>query len=758
MDYKDYAEEYYDCIDKLKRRSFLTVINALYNIDVRFPELGLRSEIESIDDSYAMMMKYWADGIDDPHLNSVSESLINRMYRMLSDFRIHINCKYIPQFANAYTVGKKHEYDELFAMLEKTLADQVLLELAPHQERESRAKTLSETYFNTLEMLFSKIWTSTTWNQALADDMEHRLLGGMLDSVACQTIVSALMLSLQCVFDPRKFRLLVNIYRKSTDNDVRQRALVAWALTLRNDLADLFPEIKAIVDNVVDDEETCNELVELNMQLFFCSRAVADNSVIQKEIMPDIINNSNIRATTDGIIEEEEDELENILHPEAQEEKMERLEESVERMKNMIKEGVDIYYGGFARTKVLPFFSRAINWFIPFYDNHPQVRDIMNNDDYRPFLSTILNHGAFCDSDKYSFLLAFSQIIRRVPESILGMMKSGELRDAMDFMPDDNSASYVRRMYVQSLYRFFMLYSGRQLLDSPFEMKDWQSSIDLGTSELPCEILANSMLHSTRMESRMTEMAAFYVKKGALEYADRVLNNVSREQQGYNYWILKGKIGENYWMQSHKKGQDLRPWPLESYSRAESLADTHPDVPATAAIARLSFAAGYYDRALEAFTELLGVKETRNRLLGWCASLVNLGRESEALNTLFKLNLENPERDDINRVLARALTATGKYRQAHKLYEKLCSGDGADKTDWLNHAFCYWAEGNRRKAAECLYKSLGTTHDDDASEDDFSRVQSLLYPEIEFLDRLGIGSDERKLMSDAVALVTSKKI
>ena len=81
--------------------------------------------------------------------------------------------------------------------------------------------------------------------------------------------------------------------------------------------------------------------------------------------MPDIMRNSNLTIGRLGIMEKEEDAIESILHQDADEKRMEQMEEKVRKMMDMQKQGSDIYFGGFSQMKRFPFFNDMVNWFTP---------------------------------------------------------------------------------------------------------------------------------------------------------------------------------------------------------------------------------------------------------------------------------------------------------------------------------------------------------------------------------------------------------
>ena len=58
--------------------------------------------------------------------------------------------------------------------------------------------------------------------------------------------------------------------------------------------------------------------------------------------MPDLIKNNNLKIGPFSIEEREDDPMEDILNPEASEQRMEKLESTFGRMMDMQKQGSDI--------------------------------------------------------------------------------------------------------------------------------------------------------------------------------------------------------------------------------------------------------------------------------------------------------------------------------------------------------------------------------------------------------------------------------
>ena len=194
------------------------------------------------------------------------------------------------------------------AELEAFVQDVAVLQLEPEHQVKEKLKNLYRKHQYVMTDLFDYILTSRIWTDGMADSMEALLLSPTIDSNDQQLLVSAIMLSATEHFDIAKFRLLLNVYKQSTDEQVRQRALVGWVFALDADLGrSIYPEELQLVEQLLEDEACCKELTELQKQLIYCVNTEADNATIQREIMPDLLKQPGLRMTQHGLEEQEED-------------------------------------------------------------------------------------------------------------------------------------------------------------------------------------------------------------------------------------------------------------------------------------------------------------------------------------------------------------------------------------------------------------------------------------------------------------------
>ena len=149
-----------------------------------------------------------------------------------------------------------------------------------------------------------------------------------------------------------------------------------------------------------------SDLLQLQLQLINCAMAGQDGQTINKEIIPQLMKQKKWTKDLDSTYRPDNDEqIDDILHTEDEEEAMQQVEESFNKMQEMQHSGVDIYFDGFSKMKQFPFFEHVINWFVPFSIYHPEVQALHLDATLIRLMKYVFNNGAFCNGDKYSLVL-----------------------------------------------------------------------------------------------------------------------------------------------------------------------------------------------------------------------------------------------------------------------------------------------------------------------------------------------------------------
>ena len=707
-------------------------VNLLENYLYTFVQPQATEQLEELKTDYQLMAEYWQRGFEDPERERLYDKLLHRMYVLVSNEYIRYYIKNSSFAKSVYdrtrAARKDWSPNAIRQDMESFVTDAAMLELEPEHTRQQRQREVYEKHQKMMADLFDYIWTSRLWNSRVTEAFEDMLLSPTIDLRDQQLLVSAITVSLINFFDISKFRLLMHVYQKAPDEHVRQRALIGWVMGIDTAAARLYPEVGEMVKAATTDSRCIDELAELQMQTIYCLRAESDTQIIQSEIMPELIKNNNIRVTRNGIEEAEDDPMEDVLHPEIAEQRMEKLEESMRRMVDMQKQGSDIYFGGFSQMKRFPFFGTVGNWFLPFFLQHPAVDGAMSQTRGKKFLLTMLKHGPFCDSDKYSFVLAFQTTVSKLPESMLAMMDRGEatLVGSEINVDEVNSPAFIRRSYLQSVYRFFRVFHARNQFCNPFDVEERSRLF----------FFANPLFQDTPLEKKFHEVAAFFMKHKVYEAAKATLQNYREEIRDEQFYLLNGNLlMRTHWQQN------------AGLTASESLAhclELNPENErAWTGYARTLFGEQNYEKALHYYRKLEERHaDNQNYQLNEAVCLTNMKRNEDALKILFKLNYESPEDINTNRVLAWTLVGAKRYEQAKTIYESLLDTEKPAADDLMNAAYMHWFCGDRTAAINLFRKY---SHMEGIA---FDATTEFLTNEKAMLNEHGISDVEIRLMID----------
>ena len=718
-----------------KNNDLITVYEAL--MEKRLPEamsamdihLSKRPNQIDSDRLYAIradfqrMTDYWKKGYKDPQLMALYNQLLARLYVIYADASLNYALGQSTFLSSVYMrlrmTARDWSVSALREALETYVSEQAMVDLEAPHIRSQKMKELHRQHHQMMGEWFDNLWLSTTWTDGQASAIEEILLSPTIESRDQHVLVSAMTIAVINHFDIAKFRALLHVYQKSKDESLRQRALVGWVLALGDETAYyIYNDELLELRTLLEDKAVCQELVELQQQIIYCINAEKDQQTIQKEIMPDLLKNGNFRATRDGIEEIEEDSLYDILHPGEDERRMEQMEESFRRMQDMQKQGSDIYFGGFSQMKRFSFFQEMINWFVPFYEEHPGIAEAVAKFSSNKFLSFMMNTGPFCNSDKYSFVLAFSQVVDRIPQDMREALEKGEAGIAEFYQEKVQSAAYIRRTYLQDMYRFYRIFPYRVEFKNPF---DNSNSI----------FFSNILFRQTPLEEHFNDIAHFLIKQHRWDDATEVLANSGEEHHDFRFYMMAGYLS----LKPGRQSAILDDGALGCYEQALKIEPD--DEKARLGYARALFNEGRYEDALSAYDRLLEIQpDKKSYLLNRAVCLSRLARYEEAQKDLFRLNYESPEDKNVNRVLAWVLTCDDKFEQADRIYSQLVT-DSAQPDDLLNYGYCLWLSGKTSEAADCFQRYLKETG---------GKASAIVRNEYPLLRKKGITEAEMQMM------------
>ena len=637
---------------------------------MKYPGEGFSDRLEAIATDFRYMSDFMLQGMNDESRGDLYAAMQQKLRDIDYDLEVR------------RTIWERPEVSSYKKIFTHPDCSAEMLQSIMLEETDARE------HFIRLTNTFMVLYASLHWKDSDAIEWAAFLSNKNVNPIDAATLVSAITLSVlehyqrskvegqrSEVEDP-KVRCLKEVYRKSPSEMVRQRALVGL---------------------VMIGEELS---IEAHIQMLACANADKDSNEIRQNIMPNLIKNQPFKMVNGQWKMDDDDNLnKGEYDPDAdkrEEESIEAMEESVNKMLKMQKKGSDIFFEGFSQMKRFPFFNKMVNWFIPYYPEHPDIENIMQNIGKSSFIDVVMKRGPFCESDKYSFIIAMSSVLQQLPENVRKMMESGDMgpigmrgEDA-----DLSDPAFIRLQYLQDMYRFMRLNNIGKMLYNPFNNLD--------------EILEGFIKKATQQEEVAKEYTE-HISKGHTEYTEHT--EYTTLYAYYANWKLK------------KSDYDTA---LKYYTRCLKQRPQSPSI--MRGLARAYYGAGDYEKSASYFDALITINpDNLNNRLNYAKAMTKAGKTEEVLNDLYKLEYENPGNDVIQDTLGWALLYAGKASEA----EQYCH-------DVMAHAYALIINNKAKDAIELL---KGYT---------MQQVEENMEADAQLLHQYGIGEAEKAIILSAI--------
>ncbi len=709
----------------LQEKNLGHAIKELLAMRIAEPLLVDCQEMESLERDYGLMCDFMLQGYPDSQRETMYLHLLRKAYRLAHNSLIRMqrssaNGTIAAAWGRTRKVDMSHE--AIKRGLESFVQDQAILSLNP-DGGEQKAKEIHRRHAIFMKNLFDSLVASLTWSDGEAEFFTQMVLSPTIDVMDARHIVSAITLSMINAFDVNKSQSLAAIYKQGQDEALRQRALVGFALSLTQQDFSIFPKLAEVVNDLCSDEETCKQLLELQIQVFYCINTDNDSKEIQKNIMPTIIKNNNFRITRFGIEEKEEDPLQDILHPDESEKAMEELEQSFQKMRAMQQQGADIYYGGFSQMKNFPFFNTLSNWFVPFYIENPELENVTKAFADTRMLQLLLDIGPFCDSDKYSFAFAMSSVINRLPKNMREMLDSEEALSSYSSETDLSSPAYLRRMYLQDLYRFFRVCQSKGDFHNPFDYSNGMERF----------FFVNTIFAKTPLQDEFVKLERFLLKRKQYLALEKMLITYP-DNESIEYLMMRAVVA----VQCH--GDYL----LASGFYRLVLDQEPSHEKALRGVAQAYFNQGKFAEAEELYGQLVSLFPDNHRYaLSHSIAQINNHHADEGVKTLYRLDYQNPDDMQVKRALGWGLMFEGDGKQAVHVYGQVLASDSVVPSDYLNMGYAHWLMGNVEQARDSFRQFLSVRK---SEGDDKDGISAMFKEDSSLLDANNIGLADRAIM------------
>lgn len=645
-----------------------------------YPGEGFGDRLDALQTEFKYMSDFMLQGYKDEKRASLFQELLQRIADLDYDLQVRETLCENPYLQGVIKTLRATDRST------ESLQDMILAPLVPQE------------HYKNLSTCFLSLLTSGHWRQKQADEWSAFISSPKTNPIDAATLTAAVTLSAIYHYSYYKAYCLSDIYVMCDNEDVRQRAFVGCLLAIceadEQDIAyadDLLSKILYITDNR-------KELIEMQIQMSACANAEADSTEINRNIMPGLLRNQPFRFTKDGIVEKEEEN--DCINLDADERRMEAVAEGVNKMIQMQKNGSDVFFGGFRQMKRFPFFYQIANWLMPFDINHPDIGREVKSLQSSEFVGKVTERGPFCNSDKYSFVIAMAGVMGQLPEDMRKMMEEGEvgplgMQDTSYATP---SPSLLRLQYLQDLYRYFRLCPLGQSLRNPFDRVQQYRLWTIARRFLSDAVRKTAFVCMQRDETlwnngKDSANGQPPQPSVANHPADLLLASFENKQ-GLDYLSCLADS-----MMLRKRYAEA----VEAYSKCLLLKPEDPVL--MRGMARACYGGGEYAKAAFYFDALHTLFPKRiSYVLNYAMAMVMDGAADSVVNEMYKLEYENPDNTMVKNTLGWVLLHARKAEQALSVYEKLTNSKTAngDFAVTLNAFYACLANGKAEQGVEML--------------------------------------------------------
>ena len=695
-----------------------------------YPGEGFGDRLDVLQTEFRYMCDFMLQGYKDEKRASLYKDLLQRISDLDYDLQVRETLLENPYLKS--TVKSLRTVDQSA----EALQSQLLLPLSPQE------------HYKHLSTSFLSLLISGHWGQKQADEWSTFIASPKTNAVDAATLTAAIMLSAIYHYSYYKASCLSDIYVMCDNEDVRQRAFVGCMLAISEADEQDSAHVDDLLAKTLHITDNCKELMEMQIQMSACANAEADSTEINRNIMPSLLRNQPFRITKDGIVEKEEEN--DCIDLDADERRMEAMTEGVNKMIQMQKNGSDIFFGGFRQMKRFPFFYQTANWFMPFDINHPDIgREVsyLQNSD---FVSKVTSRGPFCNSDKYSFVIAMAGVMGHLPDNIRKMMEEGGVGPLG--MQDEAYASptpaMLRMQYLQDLYRYFRLCPLGQSLRNPFDRVTEYRLWTVTRRFLPDAVRKTAIVcmqrDGTLWNNGKGSADEYNSQASAANHPADLLLASFEDKQGHDYLSCLADV-----MMLRKRYAEA----AEAYSKCLLL---KPEAPALMrGMARACYGNGEYAKAAFYFDALHTLFPKRvSYVLNYVMAMVMDGMADSVVNDMYRLEYENPDNAMVKNTLGWVLLHAGKAEQALTVYERQMTTkpEQGDLAMTLNTFYAYLANGKVSQGVEML-KSYCDTLDAEHRRSFPDTLTVAMEDDSALLAKYAVGEAERSIILSQFAFL-----
>jgi tetratricopeptide (TPR) repeat protein len=700
-------------------------------------------QLETLSENYKTLLHYAFDGYQDPQQKSILDHLCTSMLGMADDMRqllIDPEQPFIKSEKNALILEFGDDPQTIVGRIEEMFFHREVTKLIEETDPAGNFDAANSLLpVRQADQIFKLIWLTNKLSPELFTLIQRINRSEQVEWHEKCLVVSALTVSLLNCFDQNKFLLLIE-FVESRENQVYQRALTGLLLGLLfyDKRLRFFPELMERLTRLNLDEAIIPEIELILMQLLMARETAKITREFEEEVLPEMkkmMPKIEDKLQLNDLTEDEELEGKNPGWKDIIDE-VPGLFEKIEKFSKMQMEGGDVFMSTFQMLKRFDFFNAMSNWFVPFFREHPEIKNSFSDkeDINLRLLESLEKAFYICNSDKYSFAINFraipdqqrSMIVTNFEAEFAQMKEMASEEQILDQSLVNNS---IFIQYIQDVYRFYKVFPARQEFDDVFRHR-------IRVSDL--------YFYKTcfKRSGFSEKLASFHFENDHYYDAIEVYENLMELNGPGNEYFEK--IGYCY----QKVGRFKKA--VEYYRKAELY-----DADRQWILKKL----GWCCLKLKEFQQALGYFQDASALqpedislqmqVGQCYLL--LKDYEQAFHQYAKLRFFSPDNLKVLRPLAYCQFVLGKTELAAELYARILSlSSNPSAYDLMNAAHVRMCLGQRKEALHLYRQSLLQTAPGRAE------LMDAFDEDAQFLINNGIPAGEIPLIRDYLMFQTEQ--
>ncbi|MBQ7741793.1 MAG: hypothetical protein IJT90_02540 [Bacteroidaceae bacterium] len=716
----NYFDQYCDTLRMLAEGQLLEAIRKQKGYASELQNWELMDEIVKTEETYALMLKYFAQGMDDERRNDIYGDVVERTLAVAEKIKRAAGWAEAttPYYSKLRTVARQGRTLQYYSRRLQAISGQQLF----HDIVDSDQAPTSGQRSSLVEELFDYIWVAGILSAEDRAALSSLLNGAVLTPGEKMWMVSALTLSLLQYYDVAKLQLLAALATAESyaDDDTSDDALIRCRAIVGISLAAMYYKHRFAVSCPRIELPSAITFVILQLQYMVQYQTRRLRQTFDNDFMT-LLNQMRGQITDlnelKDLLEDEDPEMPPAgIDPEV----IRAIQSRLKQATDMAHRGLDMMYGHFRQLKSYPFFRETRSWLKPTMVPTPDFEATLGK------LGPLLNYSRMCDSDIHSMAATmasmpqtFGQMIASQMEELdlhadaeanesLGREERGQKMSA--FMQQyshyfkhagdaiDTSIAYATS-YLQDLYRLFTIRMEHEKEGNPLSPYKGEQGVDLF-------LFLDSPLIRDGINGADAAVAPEYAFNSRLYRHAIVLSEVfsaSYEQSS----AVKLRVAFSHAMlhDSHSA--------VEVYRHCEELPPEHLMV-----YAGCLMECGQPQEAIREYEILFSGDDKGISLYPYAVALSQSGRFADACEVLYQEDYHRPDQIKVVRLLAWCSLRRSLWDGAGvvSLYNRLLTMSPLRSSDWLNAGHAMLANGDVHQALDFYHKAETTAISDDDCE------------------------------------------